>query len=97
MVTARDATSMPSTSTDETVVFGVASIGLLALDAASVTSPTVELVYAQSEKDDCCSPTALALAAGIAVMSIPIGTLNPPWCQCEHSQLIGVEVRLGRL
>ena len=77
-------------SEDDHFVFHMASVGLLVVDAASREAPPIELLYGSGAVDDCCSATALAVAHGVAVASIPDGTFNPPWCSCQHSKLIGV-------
>lgn len=71
-------------------VFGVAGVGILALDAAAKAAPPVDLIYGGGVAGDCCAATALAAVGIIAVASIPYGTRSGVWCQCEHLELVGV-------
>ena len=84
--------AVSAVSADGHLVIHMASVGLLVLNAASKAPPTIELLYGSGAADDCCAATALALADGLAVASIPYGTLNPPWCSCQHSKLVGVSL-----
>ena len=61
------------------------------MHAMAMLSPKI-IVLSSGGKNDCCAATALAVVGGTAIVSIPDGTVNPPWCHCEHSRLLGVKL-----
>jgi hypothetical protein len=83
------------------VALGVPGFGILAVDGAAKTAPELLMVYDQGAKDDCCVPTAVevvtelaggpddaeATAVATVVASIPIGTMQGIWCQCQGSKV----------
>ena len=84
---------------DGHLAFHMASVGLLAVDAsahsarggdAAADAPTISLVYDSSA--NCCMATAVTVAGGVAVLSLPDGTRSGIWCNCQHSQLLGIEM-----
>ena len=78
-------------SKDDWLVFHSPFVGVLGVDAAASAAPSIELLFAGSDgSDNCCAATAIAATHGVAVASIPEGSYDPPWCNCMHSQLIGV-------
>lgn len=68
-----------------------ATEGLLLVHAMSMVPPEITVLYSGG-KNDCCAATALAIVRDNAIISIPDGTVNPPWCHCEHSTLFGVKL-----
>ena len=73
------------------LVWHHATEGLLLVHAMAMVSPKI-IVLSSGGKNDCCAATALAVVGGTAIVSIPDGTVNPPWCHCEHSRLLGVKL-----
>ena len=78
-------------SDDDRLVLHLTSVGLLVVDAAAKTAPTIELLLGAGAAD-CCAATALTVAHGVAVASVPDGTVDPPWCHCQGSRLFGVKL-----
>jgi hypothetical protein len=76
----------------ERAVFGVAGLGIAALDAGAEASPQIDLVYGTGAAADCCPATALAAVGGVAVASIPYGTKSGIWCNCQHSKSVGIAI-----
>ena len=77
------------------LVLHMAAVGLLLVDAgtsgdAAASPPAISMLYNTSA--NCCSATAVTLASGVAVLSIPDGSRSGIWCQCQHSKLVGVQL-----
>lgn len=100
--------ALPSTPTAQGyaghIAVAIPAHGIMFLDGNSSSKPTLQMIYSQSDKDDCCVPTALeivaeyntgygqrqAVAAVTVVASIPRGTVDGIWCRCYGSKLVGV-------
>ena len=62
----------------------------------STSTPMLSPVYTRGGAGDCCGPTAVTVVGNatskVVVASIPRGSFDGKWCQCEHSTLVGVAV-----
>lgn len=79
---------------DGQLVLHVSNVGLLTVDAGAKEAPAIAMLYNTSS--NCCGATAITVSSGVAVMSLPDGVFNPPWCQCTHSRLIGIALPHSR-
>ena len=83
--------TVAAVSSSGQLVWHHATAGLLMVDAMAAGTPQIQLLYSGGASD-CCSATALAISKDVVVASIPDGTLDPPWCRCQHSKLLGVKL-----
>ena len=83
--------TVAAVSADGQLVWHHATAGLLVVDAMAAGTPQIRLLYSGGASD-CCSATALAISQDVVVASIPDGTLDPPWCHCQHSKLLAVKL-----
>ena len=86
--------SVATLSEDDRLVFSLASVGLLHVDASlrNGAPPKIGLLYGRDGADDCCAPTAVTVADDFLVASIPYGTQSGIWCNCRGSRLFGLKL-----
>ena len=84
--------TVAAVSSSGQLVWHHATAGLLRVDAtAAGAAPPIQVLYSGGESD-CCAAPALAISKDVVVASIPDGTVDPPWCNCRHSTLLGVQL-----
>lgn len=86
--------SVATLSEDDRLVFSLASVGLLHVDASprNGAPQKIGLLYGRDGVDDCCAPTAVTVADDFLVASIPYGTQSGIWCNCRGSRLFGLKL-----
>ena len=80
-------------SEDGWLVFFEPFVGILCVDTTVSSAPSIDLLFSGAGlTHNCCAATAITATRGVMVASIPMGTQEPPFCNCVHSQLIGVSL-----